>query len=211
MHKKLGREVPIDYATFIASRIARGLKVAHEKVNEEGNSQNIVHRDLGGNIIITNEGEVRIMDFGIAKAESEKDEFSGIAGKVPFMSPEQLTGEVDQRMDLWALGVIYFELLAGKHPFLRGEGDTVPIVAGRILSNQREPIRTYREVPRGVEAIVDRAMEPNIHGRFQTARGMLRALEGLMYEQGEFGSFGPTTEKLGRHIKDLIKESKKLK
>ena len=117
-HKKDGKQVPVDIATFITSRICRGLEYAHNKRDASGELLGIVHRDIAPkNIMMTNEGEVKLTDFGVAKATHhmvlQEGEF--LVGSYEYMSPEQASyGVTDGRSDLFALGLVYYELLTGE-------------------------------------------------------------------------------------------------
>ena len=120
-HHALGRPVPVDLAAFMVSRIARGLTYAHLKRDSEGRLLGIVHRDVGPkNVLVGYEGDVKLTDFGIAKALDlmYNDEGKVIAGKDDYLSPEQASYAVtDARADLFSLGIVLTELLLGKNVF----------------------------------------------------------------------------------------------
>src|SRR4249920_96864 len=124
--KKLGVPFPVEEACLICVRICEGLAYAHELTDNNGESLHIVHRDMSPpNVLITRFGEVKIVDFGLAKANSqlEKSEPGIIKGKFSYLSPEAALGqEVDKRTDIFAVGIMLWELLAGKRLFL-GEND----------------------------------------------------------------------------------------
>lgn len=114
--KLAGGALPIDDVLSLTLQLSRGLEAAHQ--------QGVVHRDIKpGNIIITPTGTLKILDFGVAKSsrETSMTDAAHIVGSVAYMSPEQITGDtIDERTDIWSLGVVVFEMLAGRHPF-RGE------------------------------------------------------------------------------------------
>src|SRR3984885_8582751 len=123
--KKSGKDFPVSAGAFIAYEICKGLSYAHEMRDPNGVDLHIVHRDMSPpNVLITKYGEIKIVDFGLAKANSqlEKSEPGIIKGKFSYLSPEAAMGqEVDARTDIFAVGIILWELLAGQRLFL---GDT---------------------------------------------------------------------------------------
>src|SRR5438045_3175969 len=120
-HKKQNKPVPCELAAFIVSRIARGLAYAHSKCDREGRHLNIVHRDIGPkNVLIALEGDVKLTDFGIAKALDlmYNEEGKVIAGKDEYLSPEQASYAItDARADIFPLGIVLTEVLLGKNLF----------------------------------------------------------------------------------------------
>jgi serine/threonine protein kinase len=167
--KERMREGPsgITEAGDIARQIAEGLGEAHDK--------GIVHRDIKpGNIMITGKDQVKIMDFGLAKsAGSAKLTKTGTTvGTVHYMSPEQARGtDVDHRTDIWSLGVMLYEMLAGKLPF---KGDYEQAVIFSIINDEVEPIGAVRtDIPTGLERVINRALDKNRDSRYQRAEELL--------------------------------------
>jgi serine/threonine protein kinase len=121
--KKVGQTLPVEEACFICVRLLEGLAYAHELCDARGQNMQIVHRDMSPpNVLLTRHGEVKIVDFGLAKANSqlEHSEPGIIKGKFSYLSPEAALGqEVDARTDIFAVGIILWELLAGRRLFLR--------------------------------------------------------------------------------------------
>ena len=156
-------------AVDIAIQIAQGLAAAH--------ARNIVHRDIKpSNVIITIDGVVKIVDFGLARVVSTPSatQTGGTTGTVGYMSPEQTLGKaVDQRTDIWALGVILAELLTGENPFRR---DTVPSIIVAILN---EPPRPLEGVPADLQQIVYRALSKDPAHRYQNCAEMLADLTAI--------------------------------
>jgi serine/threonine protein kinase len=156
-----------------ACQIAEGLQHAHKR--------GIIHRDIKpANVMVTAEGLAKIMDFGLAKPMGgAKLTKSGTSvGTVAYMSPEQARGdEVDGRTDLWSLGVVIYEMLAGRAPFA---GDYDQAVLYQVLNETPEPVTRLRsEVPAGLAAVVERAMAKRREGRYAQAAQMLADLRPL--------------------------------
>src|SRR5580692_10593717 len=120
-HRQMNKQVPVDLAAFIVSRVARGLTYAHQKRDRDGHHLNIVHRDIGPkNVLMGYEGDVKLTDFGIAKALNlmYNEEGKVIAGKDEYLSTEQANYAVtDARADLFPLGIVLTETLLGKNIF----------------------------------------------------------------------------------------------
>jgi serine/threonine-protein kinase len=153
----------------IARQIAEGLQAAH--------AAGIVHRDLKpGNVMLVPDGTVRILDFGLAKARDQSMSETGARfGTVSYMSPEQIRGETaDGRADLWALGVVLYEMLTGRKPFT---GDEEVAIAHAILHDDPELPSTYRgDLSAALEGIVLRLLQKNPAKRHATAADLLRDL-----------------------------------
>lgn len=201
-HRRQRIPVPVDLAVFITSRVARGLAYAHTKCDREGRHLNIVHRDIGPkNILMALEGDVKLTDFGIAKALDlmYNEEGKVIAGKDEYLSPEQANyGITDARADLFPLGIVLTELLLGKNVFRSSDraqsrrnilGMTIP-----RFSSLRP------DIDEKLEAIIQRALERDRDRRYQSALEMLTALEMYIYGHG----YGPTNEKLSVYLKNLF-------
>jgi len=201
-HRKLGKEIPVDLAAFIVSRVARGLTYAHAKCDREGRHLNIVHRDIGPkNVMLAYEGDVKLTDFGIAKALDlmYNEEGKVIAGKDEYLSPEQANfGVTDARADLFPLGIVLTELLLGKNLFR-----SVDRAQSRrnILSMPIPKFAKLRpEIDARLEAIIQRALTRDRDQRYQSAGEMLTDLELYLYSD----RYGPTNEKLGVYLKELF-------
>jgi len=163
--------LPINDAIAIASQIAEGLKKAHGK--------GIVHRDLKpANIMLTDEGTVKIVDFGLAKLKglTRLTKSGTTLGTVAYMSPEQAQGkEVDQRSDIWSLGVILYEMLTGKLPFA-GEYDQAILYA--VINEEPESVSKIRsDISEELRRIVRKALTKNPGSRYQTAIDLLQDLK----------------------------------
>ena len=202
MHSQLVRRPPVDIATFITSRICRGLEYAHSKRDADGLPLNLVHRDVSpNNIMIDTEGEVKLTDFGVAKAEHfMKDESDDLVGCVEFMSPEQARCvPVDGRSDIFSLGLVFYELLSGTRLFRCPDGDVVGALKAVIEAAVPDPRLYCPELPSSVVQIVLRMLAKDREERYQTAGELARALEEDMYGEG----YGPTVVKLATYIDEM--------
>ena len=201
-HRTLGRDVPVDLAAFIVSRVARGLTYAHQKRDRQGNHLNIVHRDIGPkNILMGYEGDVKLTDFGIAKALNlmYNEEGKVIAGKDEYLSPEQASYAVtDAHTDLFPLEIILTKILLGRNIFRNVDRSQS---RRNILTMPIPRFQTLRpEIDERLEAIIQRALKRDRDQRYQSAAEMLNDLEVYLYSHG----YGPTNEKLGTYLRDLF-------
>jgi predicted ATPase/class 3 adenylate cyclase len=164
--------LPVAEATRIAVDVARGLAKAHDR--------GIVHRDVKpANVMLTADGVVKILDFGIAKlSDVSVTQTGGAIGTIAYMSPEQAFGEtVDRRTDVWALGVVLYEMLAGVRPF-RGPGSQAVLFS--ILTHHPEPLDEIRpEISPELDAVVRRALAKRPEGRFASMHELAAALSQL--------------------------------
>jgi serine/threonine protein kinase len=201
-HLRQKRAIPVDLCAFIASRIARGLAYAHQKRDAEGRPLGIVHRDIGPkNVMVAYEGDVKLTDFGIAKALDLMYNVEGevIAGKDEYLSPEQASCAItDARADLFPLGILLSELLLGQNIFR----DTSSAQTRRnILTKPIPRFGSLRsDIDERLEAILQKALTRDRDQRYQTADAILNDLEVYLYSDG----YGPTNEKLGRYLKELV-------
>ena len=201
-HRKFGKPLPTDLAAFIVSRVARGLAYAHTKCDRDNRHLNIVHRDIGPkNIMMAFEGDVKLTDFGIAKALDlmYNEEGKVIAGKDEYLSPEQANYEItDARADLCPLGIVLTELLLGRNIFKSADRAQS---RRNILGLPIPKFATLRpDIDAGLETIIQKALTRNRDDRYQSAAEMLTALEVYLYSE----RYGPTNEKLSVYLKDLF-------
>ncbi|MDC0714315.1 protein kinase [Stigmatella sp. ncwal1] len=176
---------PIPIVLRVLVDAARGLHYAHEFTNELGQCLNIVHRDISpSNLYLTYQGQVKVLDFGIAKAESRlaQTRTGVVKGKYIYMAPEQARGdEVDRRSDVFSLGVSLYESLTNVRPFAR-END-LAILNALLKGDFAPPTTLRREVPKALEAVVLKAMAPRPENRYATAGEFADALERGLADQ----------------------------
>ena len=179
---RLKEGMTVDQAVFIASQVAMGLEYSHSKKDDKsGEALNIVHRDISPqNILISFQGEVKISDFGISKTSSEPSlTHSGvIKGKLAYLSPEQALGQpVDHQADLYALGIVFYEILSGKRLY-RFTSDIEAIRA--IPEREIPPIKECRQdIPDELNRIVMKCLEKDKRFRYQNAGELLQDLAAL--------------------------------
>ncbi|MGD0526467.1 MAG: serine/threonine-protein kinase [Polyangiaceae bacterium] len=180
MKKKDVIEFPLEHALSIVLGMCAGLAYSHDRRDLDGTPLNIVHRDVSPqNVVVTFTGDVKVVDFGIAKSDAvfeERSKNGHLKGKVPYMSPEQARGEpIDWRSDVFATGVILFELTTGKRLFKgTSEYDTLKLICDREYPLPSQARLGY---PRELEVIVMRALAKDRAQRWQSAREMQGAIE----------------------------------
>ncbi|MEI6105927.1 MAG: serine/threonine-protein kinase [Opitutae bacterium] len=205
-HSELNRKVPLDMAVFIASRVCRGLSYAHAKRDLEGRPLGIVHRDVNPkNVMLAIEGDVKLTDFGIAKALDlmYNEEGKVIPGKDEYLSPEGASYAVtDARSDLFSLGIVMTEILLGKNIF---RGASRMESRRNILSMPVPHFATLRDdIDPKLEAIIHKSLQRDRDKRYQSAFAMLTDLELYLYSD----RYGPTNEKLAVYLAEVFPSSK---
>jgi eukaryotic-like serine/threonine-protein kinase len=183
MKKKDVYEFPLEHALAIVLGMCAGLSYAHERRDLDGTPLNIVHRDISPqNVVVTFTGDVKIVDFGIAKSDSrvgEQTKSGKLKGKVPYMSPEQARGEaVDARSDVFSTGVMLFELTTGKRLFKgQSEYETLKLICEREYPR---PSQVQPDYPVDLEPIVMKALAKDPSARYQSARELQSDLEAFV-------------------------------
>ncbi len=178
-----GVYLPFRFAAFIALETCKGLQYAHDKVDVDGNPYGIVHRDISpSNVLVSYEGEVKVADFGIAKAESNAYETKDgvLKGKFEYMSPEQAKGvTIDHRSDVFSLGIIFYEMLTGRRLF-KTDSDTATL---RKIRDEDVPAPSLvkPDVPPALEAIALKALTRSLDGRYATAAEMADDLRQYLF------------------------------
>ena len=188
---------------YIVSRICAGLDYSHHLRDLQGKPLNIIHRDINPqNILITYEGQVKIIDFGIAKAASHNTQTREnlIKGKLAYMSPEQANGQkIDHRSDIFSTGIILYELLAARRMF---SGETMHVLSLVREAQYDPPEEVIPDLPSKLNAILSRALAKDPDERYQSAGEMLADIEEFMFER----SLRPNTRSFAGYIKELFEE-----
>ena len=181
--KKTAVPLGLENTLYIISRICAGLDYSHNLKDLQGEPLNIIHRDINPqNIFLTYEGQVKIIDFGIAKAASHNSTTHEglIKGKLAYMSPEQATGKtIDHRSDIFSTGIIFYELLAGRRMF---EGETMQVYS-KVREGRYEPLdKLLPDLPAKLHEVVEGALAKDPDQRYQTCGEMLADLEECIFE-----------------------------
>ena len=179
--RSMQKPIPLPLVARIATGVCEGLQYAHEARDMEGRPLNLVHRDISPeNVLVSFDGQPKVVDFGIAKAAVGRATRSGaLKGKLGYMPPEQIAGEpITRRADIYALGVLLYELISGKPPF---SGESEPVLLRAVLEDAPTPLgELCPDAPLQLVDVVERAMARNPEDRFQDARAMAQALEGYL-------------------------------
>ena len=185
-----GRAMPIAQACFIVMKVGEGLDYAHNKRDKHGRHLNIVHRDVSPpNVLVSYEGEVKLIDFGVAKAAGRvsRTQAGILKGKFGYMSPEQVRGmPLDRRSDVFSLGVVLFETLVGQRLF-QGDTDFATLEMVRTV-DVPAPSSKNPEIPKDLEAIIMKALSGEPETRYQTAMELHDDLQAFMFQHGMFYS-----------------------
>ena len=173
---KTGR-IPPEVVLAIVEEVSYGLEAAHE--------QGVIHRDIKpSNVMLSNAGEIKVADFGLARQSSDISRLSALTlpgsvlGTPAYMSPEQAAGkDVDHRTDIYSLGVMTYELLTGEKPF---RGSTYSEIRDQIINHDPQPLAVRAAVTPEIQNLVDRMLAKDPDKRFQTMRNVIRAVEDCM-------------------------------
>ncbi|HIA05097.1 MAG TPA: serine/threonine protein kinase [Myxococcales bacterium] len=173
-----GHQLAVEFAVYILAEVCKGMAHAHESTDPDGNPLSLVHRDISPpNILISKSGEVKITDFGLAKAQTqiELTDPGVVKGKFSYLSPEAANGKiVDHRADLFSAGIVLWEILANRRLFLgKSDLETVELIRDAKVP----PLSLFNEhVPDSLQKIVDRALSRDLKHRFQSAQDMANEL-----------------------------------
>lgn len=192
------KRLDLSSVVSILQGAARGLDYAHRKRGPDGTELGLVHRDVAPkNLLVSCEGEVKWIDFGLAHVLDETAKSQGIAGTIAYMSPEQASGRTpDARSDLFSLGVTTYEMLTGQLPFGAGVSDLLEHVEAVRAQRYPLPSDLVPELPREVDVVLCRALEPDAARRYQSVPELLTALEALAQPASH--------EELGEWVRALL-------
>ncbi len=198
------RPLPLPGALYVACEMLAGLDYAHRKRGEDGHLLHIIHRDISPqNVLITWDGEVKIIDFGIAKARgsTHKTQAGIIKGKFRYMSPEQARGEpIDHRTDIFAAGVVLYEMITGR-PHAAGATDREILI--KIQTGKFDRLREIMpSLPADLEEMVHRALAVNPDHRWSSARAFRKSLMTFM----RMSRLSYSRDELAEYIRYLFKE-----
>ena len=209
--QRLG-EVPQGVACGIIAQACAGLHHAHETKLPDGSEMGIIHRDVSPqNLLLTYEGFVKVVDFGIAKAEGRatRTRAGMVKGKFAYMSPEQCVGEqLDRRTDIFALGIILFELCTSRRLFRRA--NTFETYEAIIKCEVPDPRSVNPSVSEKIAAVILKALAKNRDDRFATAEAMQEALELAMRRSGVRGSAMDLSRFIETNFADQVREQEDL-
>lgn len=199
--------IPLAHILHIIMGMAGGLHHAHEKIGTDGLPLGIVHRDVSpSNVLVTYEGDVKVVDFGIAKAAAAQNSTMAgtLKGKIPYMSPEQCRGEpVDRRSDIFSIGTLLWELTTGKRLFA---GENEFAILNRVAKADVPPPSSVRpEYPPELEAIVMRALSVDPENRYPSAIDLQIDLEDFARE----ARLPVSSARMGRFMRALFDEELK--
>src|SRR4051794_22689831 len=196
---------PLDLQLHVFCLVLEGLEYAHNLTDYDGRRLNIVHRDVSPqNVFITYSGHTKLVDFGIAKTlESNKTRAGVVKGKVPYMSPEQvLGGAIDQRADLFSVGVMLWEAIACRH--MHGTA-TVYEILRRLVQGELPQIReAVPDVPEQLERILERALSLKPEDRYADAAAFREDLVSFMEGRRQV-----TTREIGGRVSQLFAEERR--
>ncbi len=206
------RPMPLAQACYIIMQVCEGLEYAHNKKDRHGRPLGLIHRDVSPpNVLVSYEGEVKLIDFGVAKAAGRASQTQAgiLKGKFGYMSPEQVRGAtIDRRSDVFSLGAVLWEILCNQRLF-QAETDFATLEKVRTV-NVDPPSRINPAVPTKLEQIVMKSLAADLNERYQTASELHDALQAFMFEEGLFYSRKNLAEWMQEHFaKDIEAEKEK--
>jgi serine/threonine protein kinase len=199
--RELKSPLGVKYALMIASKICEGMDYAHRLKDLQNKPLNIIHRDLTPhNIFITYDGKIKIFDFGVAKAEilDNRTRAGVVKGKLSYMSPEQLSGEViDFRSDIFSIGILLYEMLSGKRMY---SGDTAALIKKCITVDYEHLKNIVSGLPPELYALLDKALTRDLESRYQSCSDMQADIDNLLFSMSE----RPDSKSLANYTRNLF-------
>jgi serine/threonine protein kinase len=185
-----GIHLPVPAAALIVRELVNGLAAAHGQTDSSGQPLHIIHRDISPhNVLVSFDGDVKIIDFGVAKAalRAATTQAGVIKGKYNYLSPEQARGQpLDHRTDIFSAGIVLFELLAGEPLY---PGDQIADLLDQTRRAKVPPLRKFRsDVPKALSAILSKALERNVEKRYASAAAMSADLDAFLAQHA--GGYG---------------------
>ena len=207
---ELNEFLPLAEVLKIVAQAAAGLQYAHDLADRDGKPLGLVHRDISpDNILVHRNGTAKVVDFGIAKAAGSTagaTRTGTLKGKVAYMPPEQLRGEpLDRRTDVFALGVVLYELIGGKRPW---SADNEVALIGQMMTTDAVPLGELRpDAPEELVAIVHKALAKDRAARYQSCNELLVDLEALIVQMGQSITQSRLADfvRSGHHLGRLLK------
>lgn len=188
-------------ALMITAKICEGMDYAHSMKDLKNNPLNLIHRDLTPqNIFITYDGKVKVIDFGVAKAEmlDTRTQAGVVKGKLSYMSPEQLSGaSIDSRSDIFSIGILLYEMLSGRRMY---SGDTAALIKKCITVDYTHLENILPDLPPKLYVILHKALSRDIKKRYQTCAEMQADIENLLFSQ----SIRPDHKVLKKYVQQLF-------
>lgn len=201
------RQIPLTLCAYIVQEMAKGLDYAHRKADEFGEPLGIVHRDVSPqNVLVSWDGAVKIVDFGIARARGVDEEEGIVKGKYSYMAPEQARGQaVDRRADVYSAGVVLYELSCAR-PLFPGRGkEVLPKVTAGVIP---KPSLFNKDIPPSLERVILKALARDPGERFATARDLQVALGAFQFEQAQIASDLTDSDSLARYVTEVMPADK---
>jgi serine/threonine protein kinase len=201
---RIGQPQPPGFGAFVVREVCRALAYAHTLKGEDGRSLRLIHRDISpSNVMLSYEGAVKVLDFGLAKAldeaSSAKTRTGALRGKLPYLSPEQVGGmKADHRADQFAAGLVLYEALTGRRVFSGAPAEVLAAISAAVIE---PPSRHNPDVPPELDAIVLRALERDREARYESCEAMGRELEEVVLQLRWTG------ERLSTYLKELAPPS----
>src|SRR5688500_7162820 len=206
---KARQRLPYGLSAYIVQQLAKGLDYAHRKTDEFGQPLGIVHRDISPqNILLSWDGGVKIVDFGIARARDVHEEQGVIKGKFAYMSPEQARGEpVDCRSDVFAAGIVLFELVCAR-PLFHGKGkEALDMVKSGAIPRPKD---FAPELPDSLERTILKALAFHRADRYQTARDLQHELGRFQLEWAQKSGALTDSGALAQHLAQLVPQEQRV-